>query len=125
MLDAVFIEGHTDNLRSRGDTSNWRNRMLSASRANWVFEVMVLGNSELADMTNSATMPVLSIRVRRGSAAVASHVEPNEDDQANRGGRFRFIFEEPKARWRSQDDCRARPCAERFQTNLHLPTSTR
>lgn len=99
LLDAVFIEGHTDNLRFRGDTSNWRNRMLSASRANSVFEVMVLGNSELADMTNSAGESLFSLSGYGADRPLPNHdhAEPT-DDQANRRIEFRFIFEEPKLR---------------------------
>lgn len=99
LLDAVFIEGHTDNLRFRGDSSNWRNRMLSASRANSVFEVMVLGNAELAEMTNSAGESLFSLSGYGSDRPLPNHDhdEPT-DDQANRRIEFRFIFEEPRIR---------------------------
>ena len=97
MLDAVFIEGHTDNQTFNGDTLENRNRLLSTSRSNTVYQTMVLGNPELAGMTNSNGESLFSLSGYGADRPLPGHHHDTPtSDAANRRIEFRFIFTEPK-----------------------------
>lgn len=97
ILDAVFIEGHTDNQSFYGDTLENRNRMLSTSRSNAVYQALVLGNPLLSKMKNSKDESLFSISGYGADRPLPGHYhETPTSDAANRRIEFRFIFEEPK-----------------------------
>ena len=97
ILDAIFIEGHTDNQSFYGDTLENRNRMLSTSRSNAVYQALVLGNPLLSSMKNSKDESLFSISGYGADRPLPGHYhETPTSDAANRRIEFRFIFEEPK-----------------------------
>ncbi len=95
-LDAVLIEGHTDNQSYRGDTTERRNRILSAARANAVYEVMVLGNDDLRRMNNPKDESLFSIAGYGADRPLPGHAhKAPTNDAANRRIEFRFLLTPP------------------------------
>lgn len=96
-LDAVFIEGHTDNQMYRGDANGRRNRVLSTRRSNEVYEVMVLGSPLLASLTNDKGEQLFSISGYGSERPLPGHkYSQPTDDPANRRIELRFILTPPK-----------------------------
>ncbi|MFU0842586.1 MAG: hypothetical protein ACFWTZ_08295 [Burkholderia sp.] len=93
VLDAVFIEGHTDNQKYWGDDTDSGNRQLSTMRANAVYEAMVLSGRELSLMSNSRGEPLFSL-----SGYGSARPRPGHDwkvptnDPVNRRIEFRFLI---------------------------------
>ena len=97
MLDAIFIEGHTDNTQFAGDMTDARNRRLSTARSNAVYDLMVAKNPLLSRLKNPQGESLFSLSGYGSARPVPghNHVRPT-DDSANRRIEFRFIFAEPK-----------------------------
>lgn len=95
-LDAVFIEGHTDNQAYRGDATGRRNRALSTARSNEVYDLMVIGNEKLASLANAQGESLFSLSGYGAERPLPghSHAEPT-DDSANRRIELRFILTPP------------------------------
>lgn len=97
LLDAVFIEGHTDNQQYRGDNGDSRNRTLSTARSNQVFHVLVSSSPALSHLTNNRGEALFSISGYGSNRPVAGHEhELPTNDSANRRIEIRFIFAEPQ-----------------------------
>ena len=95
-LDAVLIEGHTDNQTYRGDTTGHRNRLLSTARSNAVFDAMIVGNQHLENLKNDKGERLFSLSGYGASRPLPGHeyVVPT-NDPANRRIEFRFIMTPP------------------------------
>lgn len=95
-LDAVFIEGHTDNQTYRGDLTGRRNRLLSTSRSSAVFDAMVVGRPGLEGLTNIRNERLFSLSGYGASRPLPGHEHPTPtNDPANRRIEFRFIMTPP------------------------------
>lgn len=97
-LDAVFIEGHTDNMPFKDDTSlnGARNRQLSANRSNSVYEIMVNGSQKLKSLKNPKGERLFSISGYGEERPLPGHQHENPtDDRANRRIELRFILTAP------------------------------
>lgn len=95
-LDAIFIEGHTDNLAYRGDETGRRNRYLSTARSNAVYGIMVVENNALENLTNPNGESLFSLSGYGSERPIAGHRhEVPTDDPANRRIEFRFIMTAP------------------------------
>lgn len=95
-LDAVFIEGHTDNQAYRGDETGRRNRLLSTARSNAVFDAMVVGNPGLEGLKNIKNERLFSLSGYGASRPLPGHEHSvPTNDPANRRIEFRFIMTPP------------------------------
>lgn len=95
-LDAIFIEGHTDNLAYRGDETGRRNRYLSTARSNAVYGIMVVENDALENLTNPNGESLFSLSGYGSERPITGHRhEVPTDDPANRRIEFRFIMTAP------------------------------
>lgn len=96
-LDAVFIEGHTDNQRYRGDDTGMRNRFLSTARSNAVYGVMVVENEILRKLSNRSDETLFSLSGYGAERPLPGHwhAEPT-NDSANRRIEFRFLMTPPE-----------------------------
>lgn len=96
-LEAVFIEGHTDNQRYADDPLDSRNRELSTKRSNSVYREMVSPNPALASMMNSKGQALFSLSGYGAERPLEGHrhVRPT-NDPANRRIEVRFLFAEPE-----------------------------
>lgn len=95
-LDAVLIEGHTDNLTYRGDKTDRRNRLLSTARSNAVFDVMVVGNQPLEALRNTNGERLFSLSGYGAERPLDGHNHSRPtDDAVNRRIEFRFIMTPP------------------------------
>ncbi|MDW3048244.1 OmpA family protein [Vibrio sp. Vb1554] len=93
-IDAIFIEGHTDNvpMRSSRMKDNWE---LSANRAIAAYR-LVVPNSVLEDLRNTSGQPIFSVSGYGEGRPVDghNHSKPTPDD-ANRRIDLRFIMTPP------------------------------
>jgi flagellar motor protein MotB len=97
-LDAVFIEGHTDNMPFKDDLSmsGAKNRQLSTNRSNSVYDIMVNGNPVLKNLTNPKGERLFSISGYGQERPLPGHNhETPTDDRANRRIELRFILTAP------------------------------
>lgn len=95
-LDAVLIEGHTDNQSYRGDLTGRRNRQLSTARSNAVYDAMVVGNPALEGLKNEKGEKLFSLSGYGSSRPLPGHEhEEPTNDSANRRIEFRFIMTPP------------------------------
>jgi chemotaxis protein MotB len=91
-LEAVFIEGHTDNVPIKGSAySNWE---LSAQRAINTYKYMRQVQPGLAELENSRDEPLFSVAGYADSRPQYSHDQPT-DDARNRRIDMRFIMTPP------------------------------
>lgn len=96
-LDAVFVEGHTDNQTYRGDTSGSRNLRLSTDRSNAVYQTLMRTHPQLASLTNDKGETLFSLSGYGAERPVPGHFHATPtDDPANRRIELRFILAEPK-----------------------------
>ncbi len=96
-LDAILIEGHTDNQVFLGDKLGVMNRKLSTARSNTVYHYLVQTHSVLNDLTNRLGQKIFSISGYGSERPLKGHEHlTSTDDPANRRIEFRFIFSEPK-----------------------------
>lgn len=95
-LDAVFIEGHTDNQSYRGDLTGHRNRLLSTARSNAVYDAMIAGNQNLENLKNDKGERLFSLSGYGASRPLPGHeYQAPTNDAANRRIEFRFIMTPP------------------------------
>lgn len=95
-LEYVFIEGHTDNQPYYKDKNGKFNRLLSARRANAVYQVMVQGNAVLRNAKNTKGHPLFSLSGYGADRPVEGHYHAVPfDDQTNRRIELRFTFTQP------------------------------
>lgn len=97
LLDAVFIEGHTDNQIFRDDPKGVKNLILSTTRSLTVYQILVLQNPALRTLKNEKGEMLFSVSGYGPERPVPGHDhETPTDDSANRRIELRFIFTEPK-----------------------------
>jgi myosin heavy subunit len=97
-LDAVFIEGHTDNMPFKNEPGNSGagNRKLSTSRSNTVYDIMVNGSPILKSMVNPKEERLFSISGYGEERPLPGHAHKSQtDDAANRRIEMRFILTSP------------------------------
>jgi chemotaxis protein MotB len=94
IIDALFIEGHTDNvpIQNAGFYDNWD---LSAARSKSTFQNLVKSSAMLARITNERRQPLLSISAYGDTRPVASNVS-DEGRRRNRRIDLRFIISSPR-----------------------------
>jgi chemotaxis protein MotB len=94
-LEAVFVEGHTDNIPIRGGTfhDNWE---LSAHRAMYTYRLLADFHSGVAELSNELGQPMFSVSGYGEGRPVVDHPEPIADPR-NRRIDLRFIMTPPKA----------------------------
>jgi chemotaxis protein MotB len=96
-LEAVFIEGHTDNVplpkssRKRGD-SNWH---LSAKRAIKTYQYLIERQPNLSLLMNENQEPLFSVAGYADQRPLVEYETPT-DDARNRRIDLRFIMRPPK-----------------------------
>lgn len=96
-LDAVFIEGHTDNQQYWGDKTGFRNRELATNRSNVVYDILVRENKVLQAMRNTRNESIFSISGYGDMRPVAGHEHTKPtNDAANRRIELRFLFRQPR-----------------------------
>jgi chemotaxis protein MotB len=94
-LEAIFIEGHTDNvpIHNVSFKDNWD---LSVARAKGTYLALTKGAPELEQMENERAQPLLSF----SAYAERRPIVPNDSDNGRRKNRridLRFIMAVPKA----------------------------
>ena len=95
-LDAVFIEGHTDNQPYGGDRTGTKNRRLSTDRANAVYEALLFKEGILYSFKNPAGESLFSLSGYGADRPVPGHVHKRPtDDPMNRRIELRFIMTAP------------------------------
>ncbi len=95
-LEALLIEGHTDNVPiglDRAFKDNWE---LSAARAKTVYRVLVRDNPVLDELYNQDDIRILSISGYEARRPVASN-ETEEGRSQNRRIDLRFLLRPPKS----------------------------
>ncbi len=91
-LEAIFIEGHTDNIRYRGGSySNWD---LSAKRAIVTYQYITERNPDLDRLINLQRNPLFSVSGYAYRRPLVQHSEEQEDER-NRRIDIRFIMTPP------------------------------
>lgn len=95
-LDAVFIEGHTDNQPFGGDTTGKRNRTLSTERANTVYTILLDDNSVLREFLNPNGQNLFSLSGYGAERPVPGHFHQKPtNDPVNRRIELRFLMSTP------------------------------
>lgn len=95
-LDAVFIEGHTDNQPFGGDTTGRRNRTLSTERANTVYSILLDPNSPLHHYLNPKGQNLFSLSGYGSERPVPGHYHMRPtNDPVNRRIELRFLMSTP------------------------------
>lgn len=94
IIDALFIEGHTDNVPINNGAffDNWD---LSAARSKSTFQDLVKSSSVLMKITNERRQPLLSISAYGDTRPVASNAT-DEGRRKNRRIDLRFIISSPR-----------------------------
>lgn len=94
-LEAVFIEGHTDNVPLQGGRfrDNWD---LSAQRAMYTYRAISSAQPELVQLRNELGQPLFSVSGYGAGRPVVRHDEPTPDPR-NRRIDLRFIMTPPMA----------------------------
>lgn len=95
-LDAVFIEGHTDNQPYGGDETGKKNRQLSTERANTVYSILLDDFSCLSDYKNPRGQQLFSLSGYGSERPVPGHKHKKfTDDPVNRRIELRFLMTAP------------------------------
>lgn len=94
-LEAVFVEGHTDNVPLQGGRfrDNWD---LSAQRAMYTYRFLAEREPDLAELRNKLGQPLFSVSGYGDGRPVIEHAEPT-DEPRNRRIDLRFIMAPPPA----------------------------
>ena len=94
-LEAVFIEGHTDNVPLQGGQfqDNWD---LSAQRAMYTYRLLADREPELPELRNKLAQPLFSVSGYGEGRPVIGHDEPTNEPR-NRRIDLRFIMAPPPA----------------------------
>ncbi|WP_302304367.1 OmpA family protein [Parasutterella excrementihominis] len=96
-LDAIFIEGHTDNQPFGFDPTGKMNRRLSTDRANAVYEELLGKSSLLSAMKNAKGQKLFSLSGYGEERPVPEHEHTTPtDDKVNRRIELRFVMSAPK-----------------------------
>lgn len=96
-LDAVFVEGHTDNQPFGGDTTGTRNRSLSTERANTVFSELRKDNPSLFELKNPRGQLLFSLSGYGEERPLEGHKHAQpKSDEANRRIEIRFLMTTPE-----------------------------
>lgn len=96
-LEAIFIEGHTDNTKYRGDSTGQQNWQLSVSRAIKTYMELIQSSDVLSQMKNTNQEAVFSVSGYGAERPLEGHKHETEtDDQANRRIDLRFIMTPPE-----------------------------
>ncbi len=96
-LEAIFIEGHTDNTRYRGDDSGRLNWQLSVNRAIRTYMELVGASDLLKSMDNNNNEAIFSVSGYGEKRPLDGHRhQVPTDDQANRRIDLRFIMTPPE-----------------------------
>jgi len=92
-LDAIFVEGHTDNvpIRNKEFADNWE---LSATRSKRTWQTLMARVSLLGDLTNRRNQPLFSISAY-GETRPAADNANDEGRSKNRRIDLRFIMDTP------------------------------
>jgi chemotaxis protein MotB len=93
ILDAMFIEGHTDNVQFHGGGMD--NYDLSAQRAKVTFQTLRVAASDIDRLTNESGNPLLSISAY-GPDRPLNDNRTDAQRRANRRIDIRFIISRPK-----------------------------
>jgi flagellar motor protein MotB len=91
-LEAVFIEGHTDNVPLHGQLDNWD---LSAQRAINTFRFLADSTPGLGELRNALGQPLFSVSGYGAGRPVVPHTAPTPEPR-NRRIDLRFIMAPPK-----------------------------
>ena len=91
-LDAVFIEGHTDNVPISGASDNWE---LSAQRAINTYRLLIKVEPVLLQIKNTLVEPLFSVTGYGEDRPLTEHKNPTNDPK-NRRIELRFIMTPPK-----------------------------
>lgn len=95
-LDAVFIEGHTDNQPFGGDTTGHLNRRLSTDRANTVYSILLGEGSRLRHYRNPNNQNLFSLSGYGEERPVPGHFHASPtNDPVNRRIELRFLMSTP------------------------------
>lgn len=95
-LDAVFIEGHTDNQPFGGDTTGHLNRRLSTDRANTVYSILLGEGSRLRQYRNPNNQNLFSLSGYGEERPVPGHFHASPtNDPVNRRIELRFLMSTP------------------------------
>ncbi len=94
-LEAVFIEGHTDNVPLGGGRfrDNWD---LSAQRAMYTYRILATHEPEIPVLRNARDQPLFSVSGYGDGRPVVKHTEPTAEPR-NRRIDLRFIMIPPSA----------------------------
>jgi len=93
-LEAVFVEGHTDNVPIRGRfEDNWD---LSAQRALYTYRGLISSQSSLARLANLTDQPIFSVSGYGDNRPINAHATLTADP-VNRRIDLRFIMTPPRA----------------------------
>ncbi|GIU46497.1 OmpA/MotB family protein [Shewanella algidipiscicola] len=96
-LEAIFIEGHTDNTRYRGDDTGKLNWQLSVNRAIKTYMELVSASELLKSMDNDNNEAIFSVSGYGEERPISGHRHHvPTDDQANRRIDLRFIMTPPE-----------------------------
>ena len=93
-IDAIFIEGHTDNQRYAYDVSDQKNRELSTQRSNAAYYWMIYRNKTLKSLTNPKDEHLFSLS-GYGSERPLNKYDKPRADPANRRIELRVLFTPP------------------------------
>ncbi len=96
-LDAVFIEGHTDNKPFGGDTTGRLNLALSTERANTIYSELKKTNAELFSFKNPKGQQLFSLSGYGEERPLEGHKhEVPTSDETNRRIEIRFVMATPE-----------------------------
>lgn len=97
-LDAIFVEGHTDNQPFGSDPTGKLNRRLSTDRANAVYEYLMSPPSTLSTLKNPNDQPLFSLSGYGEERPVKGHEHTTPvDDKVNRRIEIRFVMVAPSS----------------------------
>jgi flagellar motor protein MotB len=94
-VEALFIEGHTDDLQPRAETGFEDNWELSTARARTIYRTLIGVSAGLDGLLNADQQPILSV----SGYADRRAVKPNDRDDgraANRRIDLRFVMMPPR-----------------------------
>ena len=95
-LDAVFVEGHTDNQPYGGDLTGHRNRTLATARANTVYDALMNHGGNLPHFKNPKGELLFSLSGYGSARPVPGHEhEKPTNDHVNRRIEIRFLMSSP------------------------------
>lgn len=95
-LEAIYLEGHTDNVRVRFGAKFVDNWDLSVARATNSYRAMLKGAPKLADLKNAENKALLSVSGYGEERPIENNHNANDDERtANRRIDLRFVMAPP------------------------------